>query len=152
MAERPPDGKRHGRGEGAGVERTGDGPVVVATSGSRLEAMFAVTALEDAGHAAVLLSDDAGGLHPEMGYLYGGAYRVAVPAEDAEAALAYLAELDAGEHAIGTDASPDGTEEGGRAGVGLDGRRRGWAILAVAVAVVFVLFRLLDSAASFGWF
>lgn len=129
-------------------------PVVVATSGSRLEAMLTVTALEDAGHTAALLSDDAGGLHPEMSYLYRGAYRILVPSPEAEAARAYLAELDAGEHAFAPepappgDASPDGPERG----LGLDGHRSAWIAVTVVVVAIFVVFRIVDSAQSFGWF
>lgn len=133
-----------------------DGPVVVTTAGNRIEAMMAVTALGDAGYPAVLLSDDAGGLHPEMSWMYGGAYRVAVPAEAAEAAQRYLAEIDAGEHALaddGEDATGAGADgASGGHGVGLDGHRRGWVWVAVFVVAMFAVFRLVDSATSFGWF
>lgn len=126
-----------------------DDPVVVATSGSRLEAMITVTALEDAGHTASLLSDDAGGLHPEMSYLYGGAYRILVPSGEADEARAFLVELDAGDHELASVAPvPD---EHDRA-VGLDGHRVGWVGVAVLVVAVFLVFRLIDSATSFGWF
>lgn len=129
-------------------------PVVVATSGSRLEAMITVTALEDAGHTAALLSDDAGGLHPEMSYLYRGAYRILVPSSEAEAARAYLAELDAGEHAFAPDQAPSGdaAHDGPERVLGLDGHRSAWIVVAVVVVAIFVVFRLVDSAQSFGWF
>ncbi|MBW3621368.1 MAG: hypothetical protein KY461_14075, partial [Actinobacteria bacterium] len=130
---------------------TGDEPVVVASSGSRVEAMIAVTALEDAGHVASLLSDDAGGLHPEMSWLYQGAYRVVVPPAEAERARAYLAELDAGDHAFPDDGhDPADRDEGPGRGLGLDGRRRGWIAVAVALVAIFLVFRLVDSATSFG--
>ena len=129
----------------------GDEPVVVASSGSRLEAMIAVTALEDAGHVASLLSDDAGGLHPEMSWLYQGAYRVVVPPAEAERARAFLAELDAGDHAI-VDDGRDATAPDAARGLGLDGRRRGWIGVAVALVAIFLVFRLVDSATSFGLF
>lgn len=127
-------------------------PVVVATSGSRLEAMITVTALEDAGHTAALLSDDAGGLHPEMSYLYRGAYRILVPSSEADAARAYLAELDAGEHAFAPEQTSPGDPAPDERVLGLDGHRSAWIVTAVVVVAIFVVFRLIDSAQSFGLF
>ncbi len=118
--------------------------VTVSRCGTRMEGLLKVSALEDAGLRARLASDDAGGLHPEMSMAYCGAYRVRVPEVEADDARALLAELDAGVHALWSE--PDAPD------VGLDGRRAGWAWLAVAMIGLFLLYRLIDSAVSFGWF
>jgi hypothetical protein len=126
------------------VDRTSEPIVAVASCGSRMEGLLKVSALEDAGYRARLGSDDAGGLHPEMAVAYRGAYRVLVPASEEDDARALLAELDAGDHAIWSD--PDHPD------VGLNGRHRGWVLVAIAMLALFTIFRILDSAQSFGWF
>lgn len=118
--------------------------VTISTCGTRVDGLLRVAALQSAGLDATLASDDAGGLHPEMAAAYCGAYRVVVPAAQEGEARELLEELDAGHHAI--------VEEPEAPRVGLDGRRRGWAWLAVAMVGLFLVYRLIDSAVSFGWF
>ena len=109
-----------------------------------MDGLLRVAALQSAGLDATLASDDAGGLHPEMAAAYCGAYRVVVPAAQAADAQELLEELDAGHHAI--------VDEPEAPRVGLDGRRRGWARLAILMIALFLVYRIVDSAVSFGWF
>jgi hypothetical protein len=77
-------------------------PVVpVATCGSTVEAELKRAALEDAGIRAHVSSDTAGGLHPELAWGYDRGHRLMVAEHDVDAAREFLAELDAGEHALG---------------------------------------------------
>ncbi|MFP5309045.1 MAG: hypothetical protein ACLGIR_05645 [Actinomycetes bacterium] len=109
-----------------------------------MEADLKRAALEVAGIDAVVGSDDAGGLHPEMGSMYVHAHRLLVGPHQVEEARELLAELDAGTHAL---EEPGGHEALPRA------RTPAWVGRSVvAVAIVFGLFRVLESARSFGWF
>jgi hypothetical protein len=118
--------------------------VVAGTAGSRVEADLKRAALEDAGIDAVVGADDAGGLHPEMGSMYLSAYRLLVGPADLDDATRLLAELDAGVHAL--------EEPGAHEALPRD-RTPAWVgRLVIAVAVAFVLFRVLESARSFGLF
>jgi hypothetical protein len=74
--------------------------VTVASCGGRLEAELKRSALESDGLRAVVATDDAGGLHPELAALTCGAARVLVPEPEADRATELLAELDAGTHAL----------------------------------------------------
>jgi hypothetical protein len=74
--------------------------VAVASCAGRLEAELKRAALESDGLRAVVLTDDAGGMHPELAALTCGAARVAVPDHEADRARELLAELDAGVHAL----------------------------------------------------
>lgn len=122
----------------------------IATCGTRMEGALKVAALSSAGFDAALGSDDAGGLQPEMGALYCGAYRVIVPSGEAEEAVALMASIDAGEHAL---ADEDGEASAGPViAIGLDARRRGWALVAVAMLVAFTAYRVIISAVEFGLF
>lgn len=79
--------------------------VTVSGCASRIEAELKRAALEDQGIRAHVASDDAGGLHPEMGMAYCGAHRLQVPEPDRDRALGFLDELDRGDHAL---SGPDG--------------------------------------------
>lgn len=74
--------------------------VTVATCTSRIDAQLKRGALEAAGLRAVVLTDDAGGAHPQLALLSHGAIRIAVPAHEADAAHDLLVELEAGLHAL----------------------------------------------------
>jgi hypothetical protein len=74
--------------------------VTVRCCRTRVEAQLARGALEAHGLRAVVLTDDAGGVHPQLGMLLDGAIRIAVPVGEADTATALLAELDAGVHAL----------------------------------------------------
>jgi hypothetical protein len=61
---------------------------VIATFTYRHEAEYAQGFLKDAGIDSLLLTDDAGGLHPGVGFSTSA--RIAVPAEDVEEAKQVL--------------------------------------------------------------
>ena len=67
---------------------------------SRIQAQLVRGALEAHGLRAVVLTDDAGGVHPQLAMLHDGAIRVVVPDHELEAARDLLGELDAGVHAL----------------------------------------------------
>lgn len=90
------DGRRRDRGDRPVVERL----VTVASCTSRIEAQLKRTALEAHGVRAVVLTDDAGGIHPQLAMLACSAVRLAVPDHEADTARDLLAELDAGLHAL----------------------------------------------------
>lgn len=129
----------------------------IASCGSRMEASLKVSALSSAGFGATLGSDDAGGLHPEMGALYCGAYRVLVPSGQADEAVALLASIDAGDHALPEGLDPSDptaprTADVATATINLDGRRRGWVLVAITMIALFLAYRLVASAIEFGIF
>lgn len=68
--------------------------VPVGSCTSRPEAEFKRHVLLDAGIETLIATDDAGGLHPEMGFAYCGAYRLLVPEDRAGEAGALLATFD----------------------------------------------------------
>lgn len=74
--------------------------VPVASCATRVEAALAHGALVAEGLRAVVLTDDAGGVHPQMGLAVEGAVRVAVPVHEVDRARDLLAELAAGLHAL----------------------------------------------------
>lgn len=74
--------------------------VAVASCTSRIEAELKRGALASEGMRAVVLTDDAGGVHPQLALLSRGAVRVAVPDHEVDRARAVLADLDAGRHAL----------------------------------------------------
>lgn len=74
--------------------------VPVACCTSRIQAQLVRGALEAGGLRAVVLTDDAGGIHPQLALLGDGAIRVAVPDHQADTARGLLVELDAGVHAL----------------------------------------------------
>lgn len=67
----------------------GDETVVAATLTDTFEAEVARAALEDAGIRAVVLSDDAGGMHPQLTSV--GGVRILVNSRDLEEAQQILA-------------------------------------------------------------
>lgn len=67
----------------------GDETVVVATLTDAFEAEVARAALEDAGIQAIVLADDAGGMHPQLTSV--GGVRIMVNARDLEEAQQVLA-------------------------------------------------------------
>lgn len=81
-------------------DRTVERMVPVASCASRVEAALAHGALVADGLRAVVLTDDAGGVHPQLGLAVDGAVRVAVPVAEVDRARDLLAELDAGVHAL----------------------------------------------------
>lgn len=72
----------------------------VATCTTRVQAQLVRGALEAHGLQARVRTDDAGGVHPQLGLMLNGAIRVVVPVEELDAARDLLAELDAGVHAL----------------------------------------------------
>jgi hypothetical protein len=74
--------------------------VAVASCGSRVEAELKRAALESDGLRAVVATDDAGGLHPQLAASTCAGARLMVPTGDADRARRLLAELDAGTHAL----------------------------------------------------
>ena len=95
-----------GAAEETAVDRI-EPTVVVSVCTSRVEAELKRGALEDAGLRAVVASDDAGGLHPEMAVAYCGAHRLLVPESEADPARDLLAELDRGDHALHAEPADD---------------------------------------------
>lgn len=114
-------------------------PVVpVATCGSPMEAQLKRAALEDAGIPARVASDDAGGLDPALAYGTRQGHRLMVAEHDVGAARDFLAELDAGEHAIG------GPED--RVRPLADVPRTHWLVwVGLGIAVVFGIARVAAS-------
>lgn len=74
--------------------------VPVASCSTRVEAALAHGALVAGGMRPVVLTDDAGGVHPQLGRAIEGAVRVAVPAHEVDRARDLLSELEAGVHAL----------------------------------------------------
>lgn len=74
--------------------------VVVASCLSRVEAHLERGALEAHGLRATVVTDDAGGVHPQLAMLADGAIRVVVPDHEADTARALLLDLAAGVHAL----------------------------------------------------
>lgn len=72
----------------------------VVTCRTRVQGELVRGALEAHGVRAVVLTDDAGGVHPQLGLLLDGAIRVVVPVHELDMARALLGELDAGVHAL----------------------------------------------------
>lgn len=95
--------------------------VAVADCTSRVEAELKRGALTSDGVRAVVLTDDAGGAHPQLALLTRGAVRVAVPDHQADRARDVLADLDAGVHALPASGdherlpAPRGATDRGRA-------------------------------------
>ena len=114
-------------------------PLVAAgTAGSRAEAELKRSALEDAGIPARVASDTVGGNDPALAYGTMQGHRVMVAENDLEAARDFLAELDAGEHAIG------GPEDSARPLA--DPPRTHWLVwVGLAIALVFVVARVAAS-------
>lgn len=113
--------------------------VTVTTCPTRVTAQLTRGALEAHGLRAVVLTDDAGGIHPQLGALLAGAVRVAVPDHQADTARTVLAELDAGLHAL------PATGEHER--IPAPTPRAGPAWIAVALLAVLLAYR----AASLVW-
>ena len=74
--------------------------VTVTTCASRVEAHLALGALVAEGLRPVVLTVDAGGVHPQLGLAVHGAVRIAVPAHEVDRARDLLGELAAGAHAL----------------------------------------------------
>ena len=74
--------------------------VTVASCSSRVDAEMQRGALQSAGYRAVVLTDDAGGTHPELTALTCGAVRIQVPDHEADGARDLLQELADGVHAL----------------------------------------------------
>lgn len=76
--------------------------VTVMACSSRVQAQLARGALATEGVRAVVLSDDAGGVHPQLALTSNLGVRVAVPDHEVDRARAVLGELEAGVHALPT--------------------------------------------------
>lgn len=74
--------------------------VTAVSCSSRVQAQLVCGALQADGLRAVVVTDDAGGVHPQLALLSAGAVRVVVPAPELDLARAAVAELDAGVHAL----------------------------------------------------
>lgn len=74
--------------------------VRVVSCRDRVHAQLVRGALEAHGLRARVMTDDVGGVHPQLAMLLDGAVRVVVPDHELETARAVLAELDAGVHAL----------------------------------------------------
>lgn len=72
----------------------------MASCTSRVDAELKRGALASEGMRAIVLTDDAGGVHPQLALLSRGAVRVAVPDHEADRARDVLADLEAGRHAL----------------------------------------------------
>lgn len=72
----------------------------VVTCASRVQAQLVRGALEAHGLRALVLTDDAGGIHPQLALLCDGAIRVVVPEHELDTARDLVGELDAGVHAL----------------------------------------------------
>lgn len=81
-------------------DRSVERMVVVTSCASRVEAQLKRGALEAHGVQATVVTDDAGGIHPQLAMLADGAIRVVVPDHEADRARALLVDLDAGLHAL----------------------------------------------------
>lgn len=81
-------------------DRSVERMVVVASCSSRVEAQLKRGALEADGIRAVMVTDDAGGVHPQLALLAFGAIRVVVPDHQVDTARSLLVDLDAGIHAL----------------------------------------------------
>lgn len=81
-------------------DRSVERMVVVTSCSSRVEAQLKRGALEAHGVRATVVTDDAGGVHPQLAMLADGAIRVVVPDHEADTARALLLDLDAGLHAL----------------------------------------------------
>lgn len=113
--------------------------VTVVSCRSRVQAQLTRGALEAHGLRAVVLTDDAGGTHPQLGLLLEGAIGVAVPDHEVDTARTVLGELDAGLHAL------PATGEHER----IDGPRHGAGVGLVALALLGLL--LAYRAATLAW-
>lgn len=120
--------------------------VLVARFGSRVMADLARSMLLDAGIAAVVTADDAGGLHPELPLVTGGV-GVSVPPADLRLARSLLEgdpSVDANRSA-GRHPPASATSDGGAASHPPRPRRTSWAALGtVALLVALVVFVLVD--------
>lgn len=74
--------------------------VVVAACSSRIDAQLKRGALEVDGIRALMVTDDAGGVHPQLALSSDGGIRVVVPDHQADTARSLLVDLDAGVHAL----------------------------------------------------
>lgn len=74
--------------------------VTITTCASRVEAHLAHGALVADGLRPVVLTDDAGGVHPQLGLAVHGAVRIAVPAHEVDRARDLLGELASGAYAL----------------------------------------------------
>ena len=113
--------------------------VTVRCCHDRVQAQLARGALQAHGVRAVVLTDDAGGVHPQLGMLLDGAIRVAVADHQADRARGLLDELDAGVHALPSTGDHER----------IVARRHGVGAAAVAVLLLAVL--LVWRAASMVW-
>ena len=103
--------------------------VTVVTCSSRVHAQLVRGALEAHGLRARVLTDDAGGVHPQLALLADGAIRVVVPDHQLDAARDLVGELDAGLHAL----PATGDHER------IDAPRHGHGVALVALALLGVL-------------
>lgn len=85
--------------------------VTIASCASRVEAEMQRGALQSAGYRAVVLTDDAGGTHPELTAMTCGAVRIQVPDHEADGARELLAELVSGVHALDEPGSHERLDE-----------------------------------------
>lgn len=114
-------------------DRSVERMVVVASCGSRIDAQLKRGALEADGIRAVMVTDDAGGAHPQLALSTHGGIRVVVPDHQADTALSLLVELDAGVHAL-----PSTGEHERIAG---PRRGTGTAVLALCLLAVMLAYR-----------
>lgn len=88
---------------------TGTGPLVAATScATRIQGELLRSALLGAGEQTVVVAvDDAGGVHPELVYTSNHAVRLLVPESRVDDVRRLIAELRAGDHALGDEDGED---------------------------------------------
>jgi len=125
-------------GPGSFASPRGHERVVVARFGSRVMADLARSLLLDAGIAAVVAADDAGGLHPELPLVTGGV-ALAVPPADLALARSLLEGdgglADGGPPDEGDPAGSVASTAGDPVGAGV-ARRRGRVWVAIGVILL----------------
>lgn len=114
-------------------DRSVERMVVVASCLSRIEAQLKRGALEAHGVRAIVVTDDAGGIHPQLALLADGAIRVVVPDHEADVARALLFDLDAGVHAL--------PSTGDHERIDVPRRGAGTALAAVALLAAMLAYR-----------
>jgi hypothetical protein len=108
--------------------------VAIASCGSRWEADLKRSVLDAEGYRVALVTDDAGGLHPELAYL-ACVYRLMVPETEAESARELLDAIEADSTQV------EGSVERYRAS-------RGWWVAIAVLVTAVVTYRIWFLAAS----
>lgn len=114
-------------------DRSVERMIVVASCFSRVEAQLKRGALEAHGVRARVVTDDAGGVHPQLAMLADGAIRVVVPDHEADTARALLLDLEAGVHAL--------PSTGDHERIDMPRRGAGTALFAAALLAAMLAYR-----------